>query len=335
MKSATEIQRMDARHVARTSAAILVAAGAAPDAALRIAQLLIDADLAGHPAHGVARIPRYVDAIMNGSLRPGATPLVVRETAAGLVLDGRNGFGELALEQAINAADQIAAEHGVAAVGVRRAHGIGRLSPYVEQLARGGRAALLLANGDARRPVVAPHGGTAARLGANPLAISVPRRSGSLVLDMATCATRTGASAEEAVLSPFGGQSVHKGYGLSLVIELLAGALTGAGCAGQSERPGNGILLLSVDVKQFVTLEFFYDEVEALLEFVRTAGPPGGNQGVWLPGEQEQQRRAAAVRDGVQLDRATWEELLASGRRVGLMSEDAGRESPAGGEPPK
>lgn len=315
------MKRMEAGLLVRTGAVMLRCAGAAPEVAHRVSQLLVDAELAGHPRQGLERLSYYLDKIVQGGLIPEATACVVSQAPASVVLDGRQGFGEVALDQAVALAASKAVDQGVAAVAIRRAHGVGRLSPFVEQLAEQGQVALLMANGMSRQPVVVPYGGAAPCLGANPVALAVPRRTGCLVLDMATCATRSGQD-PTAIQYPFGGVSAHKGYGLNLVVELLAGALTGAGCAGQSQRPGHGALLLSVRVADFVAYDAFVAEVEDLLAFVRsTRMVDATGDGVLLPGEPERIRRVESLARGLSVDPATWERLMAAGRRVGWEPE--------------
>ncbi len=320
------MKRMQAGLLVRMGAGMLQCAGAAPQVAHRVTRLLVDAELAGHPRHGIERLSYYLEQIVQGRLVPDATAVVVSQTPASVVLDGCQGFGELALDQAVALAAGKAVDQGVAAVVIRRAHGVGRLSPFVEQLAEQGQVALLMANGMSRQPVVVPYGGAAPCLGANPVAMAVPRRTGCLALDMATCTTRSGQD-PTAIQHPFGGVSAHKGYGLNLVVELLAGALTGAGCAGQSERPGHGALLLSVQVADFVAYDAFVAEVEDLLAFVRSTRmvDAAGDGALLLPGEPERMRRAESLARGLPVDPTTWERLMAAGRRVGWEPESESR----------
>jgi uncharacterized oxidoreductase len=232
---------------------------------------------------------------------------------------------------------------------VRHANHIGRLGRYVEQVARQEMIGALFVNMHGGGVIVVPWGGRQARLGTNPLAVGVPTAGGQpLVLDMTTSVVAEGkvrvlrnrgegvpegwvVDAEgrptedpaafygppRGSLLPFGGAAGHKGYGLNLVVELLGGALSGAGCAGQSRRNGNGALLLVLDISHFVPLEDFYQEMEEFAAFVKSSPRAAGFDEILLPGEMEARQRRRREREGIFVEEETWQQIVACGRRFG------------------
>ena len=302
--------------VAWTSA-MLARTGAPEETARHVVQRLVDADLTGHAADGVVRLPQYIGASETGQLDPTAIPRVLRAAPAGIVISGGNGFGEMTLSAAADAAEAAARSQGVAAVAVRDSHGVGRLRPFVEELAAADMAAVLMANGDTTAPAVIPWGGTLPQLGRNPVALGVPRGRGrTLVLELCVASDAQQGDALDGLL-PFGGLAAHKGYGLGLIIEILAGAMTAAGCAGDGRRRGSGAVLLTVAIGHFTAPQVFKEEVERLLEFVQTAVPVAARQPLWA-GEQDEEKRDHGRAEGVPVDRVTVDTLQECARHLGL-----------------
>jgi LDH2 family malate/lactate/ureidoglycolate dehydrogenase len=303
--------------------AILAAAGAAGETACHVARLLVDADLSGHAADGVARLPQYISAIEAGLLDPRAAPRVLREAPAGIALSGGSGFGEMTLSVAGAAAGAAAQSQGVALVTVCDTHGVGRLRPFVEELAAADMAALLVANGEGTASEVIPWGGTRPQLGNNALALGVPRGQGrTLVLELSTASDQPQAELLEGLLH-FGGCAAHKGYGLGLIIEILAGAMAGAGGAGGKRHAGAGAALLAVAIEHFTTPEVFKEEVEGLLGFAQTGSPSvPRDQPIWA-GQHDDQRRERRREAGVPLARSTLELLQECARHLGLSDQHA------------
>jgi LDH2 family malate/lactate/ureidoglycolate dehydrogenase len=327
------------RSVAR---AVLVAVGAPSATAATVADSLVEADLRGHESHGVRRLIPYVDWVRAGQIGPAALPDVARRQGAVAVVDGRHGFGQLAGRLAASEAAALARRHGVSAVTIQRCTHIGRLGEYVEGLAHEGLVALTFCNSD---PTVAPFGGRERRLGTNPLAWAVPRAGAPpVVMDWATSAMAEGKLAVAMVrgervsehvlvdaagepsrdpadfyaggaLLPFG---AHKGSGLSVMIELVGGALSGAGLSTlEGHGVGNGVVLIALDLAAFVPREDFEAQVaEFCTELARTV-PATGFEEVLVPGEIELRTRERRLREGVPVPAATWSELqaLKGGRR--------------------
>lgn len=337
-------------YLLETSTRILAAAGAPSPTAGLVASHLVEANLTGHDSHGLIRLVEYVAEIERGAILPQALPEVLGETPVSAVLDGNWGFGQLSAGRAVLLGRDKARKHGMAGITARRSNHIGRLGAYVEELAAQGLVGLLFANLLGGGPVV-PWGGKSGRLGTNPLAVGIPASGDRpLVLDMATSVVAEGKvrvrrnRGEEAPagwlidaegrptrdprvlyqeprgsLLPFGGAAGHKGFGLAVIVELLAGALSGSGCAGGgSSHPGNGLFLLVVDVEHFVPLDVFRRQVEDLTAFLKSAPCLPGFAQVLVPGEPEEREKERRSREGIWVEADTWNQIVACARQWGV-----------------
>ncbi|ONK11677.1 Ldh family oxidoreductase [Streptomyces sp. MP131-18] len=329
--------RVDAAELTGLAAALLAAAGVPAEPARAVAASLVEADLVGHGSHGVRRLPAYLAAIADGVIDPAAAPVVAARRAATAVIDGRRAFGQLAARRAADELTSLCEEFAAGVVTVRDCNHVGRLGEYAAGLAERGLVAIALSNAD---PTVAPHGGRERRLGTNPLAWALPRAAGRppVVMDWATAAVAEGklgvarargqsvppgllldaagaGSTDPAdfyrggALLPFGG---HKGYGLSVVIEIAGGLLSGAGISSLPGYGGRfGTVMIGVRVDAFVPLDTFRTETESFC--AELAGTPlaEGHREVLVPGEPEERARARHLAHGVPLPSGTWRRLLA------------------------
>ncbi len=326
---------------------IFAALGAPEEDARWIATLLVRANLRGHDSHGVIRIPQYAGAVKRGEINPKPAIRVVQETLTTALVDGDLGFGQVVARQAAEIAIAKARAEGLSAVGCSRTNHIGRLADYAEMAAAQGLIAMLWVNAPTS-PSVVPWGGIGRRLSTNPHAVAVPGRSGAaLSLDMATSVVAQGKlrvrrNRKEAAppgwlidaagrpltdveayyreprgaLLPLG---EHKGYGLSLVVEILGGILSGTGAARLEPGPAqNGVLLLCLDVRRFLPLEGFYAEVERLIAYVKSSPPARGVGAILVPGEPEEGTAAERRARGVFVEEETWNQIQGVARDVGV-----------------
>ena len=338
----------DTEFLTRTTADIFAAAGMRPDEATVVGSLLVEANCAGHDSHGVIRIPQYLGQIEAGDIAPEAEIEVVRETAVLAVLDAHWGFGQVAMSKGVELGLAKARAAGMAAIAVHRANHVGRLGSYVEDIARQNMVAQLFVNG-APNCRMAPWGGREARHGTNPIAIGFPSRTGEpVVLDMTTSAVAEGKvrvarnrgdsvpggwlidadgnptndpnslyAEPPGTILPLGGSLGHKGYGLNIAVELLAGALGGAGCLGQDRQFRNGALLVLLDVEQLVGLDAYYEEADDYIAFVRSAATAPGFDSILMPGEIELKVKKQRMAEGVFVEDETWGQIVASAEQVG------------------
>jgi uncharacterized oxidoreductase len=334
----------------RLSAEIFAARGVPRADAAWIAALLVRANLRGHDSHGVIRVPQYCAALAAGHLN--ATPKIalVVDTPSVAVLDGDFGLGQVVARRGTELAVERGRTHGLAAVALRRTSHVGRLADYAETIAQAGLIGMVWAN--ARGGLnVAPWGGSGKRLGTNPHAIAVPGPNGSVAMshDFASSVWAEGklrvkfnrgetvppgimlngrgepsTDPKEFYGDPPGSlltAGAHKGYGLSLAIEILGGILSGTGAASAEKgKFANGTLIVALDPGRFVSPADFHAQVAALFEWVRGAQPSAGGSDILVPGEPEARTEQARRAAGVVIDDETWRQIATCAHEVGLRA---------------
>lgn len=304
-----------------TLAAALRNAGTGEAAARSVAKALVLAEADGFKGHGLSRFSSYAAQVRAGKVKGEAIPSASLARPGLLVVDAAFGFAYPALDLAVERLPETARAQGIACAAVRRSHHCGSAGLFCEALARDGLVALLFANTPA---AMAPWGGAKAVLGTNPIAFACPVEGGEpVVVDMALSkvargnivaaakggeaipddwafdadgrATTDAKAALKGTMAPLGGA---KGVALALMVELLAGGLTGANYAGEAssfldpegDPPGTGQLLIALDPAAFgVSPDRF-----AVLAQAITA-----QEGARLPGARRWEARAKAMRDGL------------------------------------
>ena len=330
---------------------IFTSLGATQAEANTTAAHLIEANLQGHDSHGVVMVPTYVHNIKRGFLKPNAHISVSKDSGGVLVYDGGAGFGQVVGEEATVAAVDRARDLGVACVGLKNAHHLGRIGTYGELCANAGMVSIHFVNVVGHQPIVAPFGGSEARLQTNPFCVAVPRQEElPIVLDMATSfiafgkvkvAYNAGKKVRDGVLldhegipsndpgimhqeprgtlQPFG---LYKGYGLALMCELLGGALVGNWTMQpENERVGtviNNMFMIVVNPSSLGNLEMFQNEVTAMVDYMHDTRPAMGSEGVLIPGEPERVTRLERLDKGIPLDDQTWSDLINVARTSGV-----------------
>ena len=349
---------MDHRRLRRLTAALLRATGSLDPEAGAVADHLVDSNLAGHDSHGVGMLPHYVRNLKAGTLVPNRAPRTISDGDAFAVWDGRNGYGQVIARDAMNWAIAAARRHGVAVHGLRNTHHIGRVGAYGEQAAAVGLLSVHFVNGNSGPPKVAPFRGSEGRMSTNPVCIAVPGtdKTPPVILDMATSriaigkvrvAHNEGRRLQEGMLiaagggpttdpgvlyrEPFGAvlpMGEHKGYGLALVAELLAGAIAGAGTIqpGNPRDRGivNGMLTVVIDPARLADRAFVDREIDAMIAYMKATRPADPALPVLVPGEPERIARAKREADGIEIDDVTWREIGAAARSVGYEFGDNG-----------
>lgn len=340
------------------SAAMVGAMGAGASEAAIVARHLVEANLTGHDSHGVGLLPFYARLARDGLVRPSQPLEVVREAPAYLLVDAGLGFGQRAAREAMDLAIGRAQAGGVCALGLRNAAHIGRVGAYGEQAVAAGLASIHFVNVAGHRPLVAPFGGSDARLVTNPFCAAVPgsERQPPVVLDFATSRVALGkvrvalnkgermppgtlidrdgrptddpavmfgaAEADHGAILPFG---EHKGYGMALVCELFAAALTGGLSIHDGHpRPGgvvNNMLAVLFSPDAFGGAAAFRAEVEAIARYVTASPPAPGVDAVLVAGDPERRMRAERGRDGIPLDPRTWGEIREAALALGLPAD--------------
>ncbi|MGI9332504.1 MAG: malate/lactate/ureidoglycolate dehydrogenase [Gammaproteobacteria bacterium] len=332
---------------------IVAAAGSTGEEPALVAQNLVDANLSGHDSHGVGMLPRYIACVHSGELAPNQHAEVLNDGGATLVVDGKAGYGQVVGREAMAIGIERAREHGVCTMTIRRSFHLCRIGAWAEQCADAGMVSMHHVNVTGHSGLVAPFRGSDARFTTNPYACALPATANNphVVLDFATSAAahgkvRVARNKGEAVpegwlidakgkpttdpnalfatprgaLLPFG---EHKGYGLALVNELLAGVLSGGG----TRRPENdrlhdtilnNMLSVIIDPGRFVDSAYYEQETDAMIEYVKASPPSNAAEPVLVPGDPERAMMAERAANAVPVDDETWHEIERAGESVGL-----------------
>jgi len=332
----------------KISGQIFAAAGATPDEARLVSDSLVEANLAGHDSHGIMRIPEYVRWMEQKLVTVGAHIKITKEADSFAVVDGGWGFGQVVGREAMEVAIRKAERAGVGTVAGSQCCHIGRVGDYPMMAAARGMAAVMFVNTHGGGKLVAPWGGKSRRLSANPISIAIPRKVGTpIVVDISTSAIAEGkvrgmlhrkvpvpqGSIMDAdgnpttdaanfygpppgALFPFGG---HKGFALGLVTDILAGAISGGGCSRpDANRVGNTFLVFVLDIDRLRGDEPFYDEVEHLIEYIKSSQLAPGSKEILIPGEPEALEKERRQLNGIPVDDETWRQITEVGNQYGV-----------------
>ena len=325
---------------------IFAAAGAPLEEAKLVSEFLVKANLAGHDSHGAIRIVQYVNAIERGELKPGAEIKVVRETRSSALLNGNWGFGQVVAKRAMEIAIEKATESSVGTVCAFNLYHIGRLADYTAMALQKDMIGIVMANS---RKSVAPHGGRERLLSTSPLSYAFPTgEENPFILDIATSVCAEGKVRvrlhkgenlpdgciidkdgnpsnapkdlyQGGAILPLGGDSLgYKGFGLALVVETLSGILSGAGCAYEAEKKGNGVFFQALDIESFMPIDEFKRRSDNLIQAVKSSKLRPGFDEILIPGEPELRTEKKRLEEGVYVPEKTWEELKSIGMKLGL-----------------
>jgi LDH2 family malate/lactate/ureidoglycolate dehydrogenase len=302
-------RRIGATTLAAWCGEVLTANGVGAAQARAVTANLIWSELVGRSNFGLGRLPVFVKRLKHGVIKGDASP----RWLAPELLDGDRAFGHYAAELAMMRAIAMARRQGMGAVAVRNSNFFGAAAYYAKLACDAGMIGFAFSNSF---PKVAAHGGHLPVLGTNPFAFAAPRHGGDhLLVDMATSAlagstVRSHIEAgtplpaglavdaqgrpitdpeqvEQGALLPFGGP---KGFGLALMVEVLAGILSGAGIGAgvgsmyndYARAANNGHFLMAIDISRFMERDAFSSRLEMLVAMVKTSAPGGG---VLIPGE--------------------------------------------------
>jgi LDH2 family malate/lactate/ureidoglycolate dehydrogenase len=332
--------------------AVLTRCGVSEGDASLVISSLLSASLRGVDTHGIVTLlPIYAKRLRKGLINPSADIRMVGGRGAVGIMDGDNGLGALVATQAVTEAVHRAREHATSWVGVRNSNHFGAAGYYTMMAAEQGYVGVAITNGP---PNMAPWGAAEAYLSTNPISIAVPAPEGPIVLDMATSVvarlqvvqaaargddripegwaldedgrpTTDPKAAADGFIMPLG---AHKGYGLSLMIDLLAGAMTGAAFGRhvgslrrRFDRPQHvGHLFSVVDVSAFGPPEDFAERVTTIREEIRALPKAAGVDHVYLPGEIEEERHRSRERDGIPMSTKSLQEFDQLAEQLDLPS---------------
>jgi LDH2 family malate/lactate/ureidoglycolate dehydrogenase len=314
-------------------AAAFTKVGMPPADAEAVGALMAEADLQGSDGHGSIRLPQYVKRIRAGGVNLHPDIRIVREKPGMALLHGGGGMGHLVMKRAADLAVEKARVSGVAWVGAQWSNHAGPASLYVRRVLAHDMVGLYFGVGSANH--LAPWGGLDMLLSTNPIAAAIPAgKEPPVVLDMATTVAAYGKvkakaakgeampegwmvdregkpltdpkRAAEGLLLPIGG---YKGYGLALIVGLIAGTLNGAAMGKDvidfnqdaKSATNTGQAIVALDPAAFGDVARFKESVDELVRDLRASRRMPGVDRIWLPGEQSHEKRERQRREGITL----------------------------------
>ena len=317
------------------------------------AQNLVKADLRGIESHGVARLKRYTDGLKNGVVRTHPNVKKVRETPVTALMDGDFGLGQVVSYRAMNVAIEKAKKSYVGLVGVRNSNHFGIAGFYGLMAVDHDLIGLVMTN---TRPLVAPTFSKQKVIGTSPICVAVPTGAKGFMLDMATSVAPVGklevarrlgekvplgwgidpegnltddpSSITKGALLPLGGLGEvlggHKGYGLSAVVDILSGVLTGANwseAVGETQGPAPanvGHFFGAINPEAFMPLSEFKSRMEQFIKSLKSAPRLPGAEEIYVAGEKSAYTEEVRKKIGVALDLKTIEMLRQLGAETGV-----------------
>lgn len=309
----------------------LVSAGVSKGDAKTVTEVLVTTDTFGVMTHGTKNLNQYIQKMQAGGLDAKAEPIVEKEGPAFAIINGNKAVGMVSACKAMNMAIEKAKEVGIAYVGVRNSCHFGAAGYYANLAAKEGLIGLSMSNAD---PVIAVPNGSRKAIGTNPFSFAAPLGDGrSVFLDIALSnvaalkiimakekgqeipstwlvdeeglpTTDADKFPENASLQPM---AAHKGYGLAILVELLAAIMTGAGMLSEiaswnldlSSVNNAGHAFIAIDISKMMPMEVFTKRITQVANELKN-GPKAKNADrIFLPGEMEWERREATLANGV------------------------------------
>ena len=332
-------------------------AGSESEEAGIVSSNLVEANLTGHDSHGVGMVPRYINNCRNEALTVNTHVSVEHDNGPILQLHGNMGYGQVIGGEAMALGIARSLELGVSIVALRNSYHLGRIGAWGEMCADAGLVSIHYVNVIGHQPLVAPYGGAEGRYSTNPYCTAIPAPSGgkTIILDMATSKVAMGKvrvaynkgeeMPEDCLINSDGERTRdpgvmfreqigallpvgdHKGSGLALVAEILAGALVNGGtCVPANQNSGtihNNMLSVILKPSALGDIDYFQSELTGITDYVKSARPALGVDSVMVPGDPERRSMAERRATGIPIDDRTWREILDSAEVVGITETDS------------
>jgi ureidoglycolate dehydrogenase (NAD+) len=315
-----------------------------------IADVLVMTDTWGTFSHGTGALGNYVNTMKAGGIDPVATPEIVQEAESWAMVDGHCSMGMLGSSLAMNLAIEKAHKSTIAWVGVRNSSHFGAAGYYANLAVQQDMIGLAMSNADPNMVVPGARGHV---IGNNPFAYAVPAgKENPLFLDIALSAVaagkifamkaagkpipdswltdKDGLPTSEVGDWPNSGSMLpmagHKGYGIAMLVEVLAGALTSAGMLSEAkswiyeptERAGLGQAFVAIDIGKIIPIEAFKRRIDGVIDELRGAPKAKGSERIYVPGEIEWEKRADALANGIPLPEPVFAVLYRTGQSLGM-----------------
>jgi LDH2 family malate/lactate/ureidoglycolate dehydrogenase len=304
--------------------------GESADEAPLVAESLVRAEMRGTDTHGLPYLKLLVERVEAKMVAVPTRVTVLKDEGATVLLDGGNGIGQVAGWKAMETSIRKAREFGIGLTLIRNTNNLGFFAFYTMHAAQQGLAGIAMGNANA---AISPWGGAEAFFGTNPISIGVPGSEEPLALDMSSSVVARGkirraqrlgekippgwaldesgaptddpGAALKGTLLPIGGP---KGYGLALMVDVLAGMLSGAAFGRDIKTfhqlagpTGVGALLLAINVDRFMPLGQFRDLMNGYVRSIRGSRKAKGTTRIYMPGEIEAEKERKSRTQGIEL----------------------------------
>lgn len=314
---------INTRSIKNSCHKLLISIGVKSEISKSVLSSLINSDLCGHPSHGLMRLPSYIDKIFNKKLLPNKLPSITHSNKTLLKVDGNWGFGQVSASFIANRCVKKFTNTPISIATLNNTNHVGRLSDYSKILAKNGFLSIIYSNLHGTSHIVSPYGGITRKLPSNPICYSLPYSKNYKKIFVSDFATSSLAEGKLKIsyhknkkitgrhiidylgnisndpktfytfpygsLLNFGGDSSHKGYCLSLAIDILAGALSGAGCSSPKyNRHGNALTLVNLKIDKIIDYKYFCKEVLSLKKHVISSKLQKNTKKIYFPGEIEE-----------------------------------------------
>ncbi|NND90162.1 MAG: Ldh family oxidoreductase [Granulosicoccus sp.] len=319
-----------------------------------VASHLLDANLTGHDSHGIGMLPMYGEQVLDGNLVPDQAPRFLDTTGAISIVDAQRGFGHRMALLALDHAMRNVPEHRVAILALRNSGHVSRVGAYSEYCAAQGYVSMHMVNVVGHAPIVAPFGARESGISTNPISMAMPVDGrAEPLLDMATSTVAFGKvrvasnkgekmppgclldeqgletlDPDPMALSRLGSLSAfgaHKGSGLGLFVELMAGALGSTDTVATMEHLPHGVInnmfSIIIDPTAFDSREAVAGRTHDFCQFIKSRAPAAGTQSVLLPGEPENLSRDQRTTSGIPLDVQTINQIVDIAVRFELQAD--------------
>ncbi len=327
------------------------------DQAGQISAIVVEADLRGIESHGVLRMPAYIHRVQAGTMTATTEVRILRERGASVLMDAQHGFGQIAGVRAMSEAITRAGQYGISFVGVRNAGHFGIAAYYAMMALPHKMIGVVSANA---APSMAAWGGKIPMLGSNPICVAIPTGGDvDIVLDMASSVVARGkirlaaskgepiplgwaldtqglptqdpAAAMKGTLLPIGGP---KGYGLALVVDILAGVLTGSDFGphipsvhDSGSSVSAGFAVQALDIAAFTDPRDFERDVQSLIAEIHNSPRASTCERIYLPGEIEWLNKQERLEHGIPVPESLLHELGQVAEELGVRLEWRGASS--------
>lgn len=302
---------------------------------------LVEADLRGKESHGLSRLGYYLERLEQGVMNKSPNITFKENTDSAILVDGDHGAGQVVSYKAIARIGKKAIKSGICMATVKNSGHLGVVGLIAEELAKKDMIGIVMTN---TSPIMAAWGGKKPILGNNPMAIAVPTSKHPLVLDIAFSITARGniivaakegkdipdywavdsqgkatTDPKEALKGAVLPLAQHKGFGFALMVDILAGVLSGANYGDQvasfvppdlSKPLGMGHCIIAISIKSFMETDRFIQRLEDYMELIKTSELMADAREILLPGERSRQTREHRMVEGIDINASSYKELV-------------------------